>query len=173
MKFGSLQGRVACILRMGDVKCSQRTDYGRLCFPKFLPQYISSYMFFTQCRIDTAFIEYWSLFPVPWWTFGVASIECGRRVAMWLLRLNQKNFMHPWMVLSECLLLKVAILPVQPGRGPWRGNRPAGLAHSQHPAWTNQPCEWVEVEAELPVPSQAAPAVTPYCCNEPSPLSHD
>lgn len=60
----------------------------------------------------------WSLFLVPWWTFGIASIKCGKRVAMCLLRLNRKNFTHFWMVLSECLLLKLAILPVHKPSNP-------------------------------------------------------
>lgn len=92
------------------------------CAFQILPQYILYYMFLTQCSIDTVLIEYWSLFPIPWWTFGIASVVYGKRIAMRLLRLNHSTC--GWSS-QNGLLLKLAILQCltkHPGRGPWRGN---------------------------------------------------
>ena len=144
MKFESLQRGCLYFACERNVKCcGQRVDCGRLCFSKLFATICPIlYMFFTECSVDTALIEYWSLFPVPWWTFGTAwQIEYCKSAAMWLLKLNHKNFMHFKMVLSECPFLNLVTVLCKSRTtrgGPWRDGKalvfgPSG-APSQQPA---------------------------------------
>lgn len=48
--------RVACILHIGDTKCSQRMDYGRLCFPHFCHN-----IFYPTCSSHSAVLTLLSL----------------------------------------------------------------------------------------------------------------